>query len=75
MIGVDAALKFGAEVSSAAEEVGVKVPVRRWPFAWAALGVGVSDLKGSCKGRTTNLVESFLLHRQPFREVCSRDHY
>lgn len=35
VIGVDGALKCGAEVSSEADEVGVKVPVNRWPFAWA----------------------------------------
>lgn len=38
VIGVDAALKCGAEVSSAAEVVGLKVPVSRWPFAWAEFG-------------------------------------
>lgn len=42
VIGVDGALKCGADVRSEAEEVGVKVPVSRRPFAWAALGVFVN---------------------------------
>lgn len=33
--GVLGRLKWGAELSLAASLVGVKVPVRRWPFAWA----------------------------------------
>jgi hypothetical protein len=33
--GVDGALKWGAEVKEEASGVGTKVPVRRWPFAWA----------------------------------------
>tara|TARA_R110002003_G_scaffold196_5_gene15306 strand:+ start:12927 stop:13079 length:153 start_codon:yes stop_codon:yes gene_type:complete len=33
--GVDAALKCGADVRLEALVEGVKVPVRRWPFAWA----------------------------------------
>lgn len=33
--GVDGRAKWGAELSLAALSVGVKVPVRRWPFAWA----------------------------------------
>jgi hypothetical protein len=35
VIGVDEALKCGAEVSSEAAPVGMKIPVRSWPFACA----------------------------------------
>lgn len=35
MMGVEGAVKCGAELRSEAAEVGVKVPVRRWPLAWA----------------------------------------
>lgn len=38
VIGVEAALKWWALVSLLAAEVGVNVPVRRWPRAWAVRG-------------------------------------
>lgn len=34
-MGVEGEVKCGAEEREEAVEVGVKVPVRRWPFAWA----------------------------------------
>jgi hypothetical protein len=38
VIGVEGALKCGAEVSVEASPEGVKTPVRRWPFACAVVG-------------------------------------
>jgi hypothetical protein len=38
VMGVEVALKWWALVSLEAAEVGVKVPVRRWPRAWAVSG-------------------------------------
>lgn len=35
VIGVEGDVKWGAEVRVEAVGVGVKVPVRRWPLAWA----------------------------------------
>jgi len=35
VIGVEGALKCGAEDRLEAVDVGEKVPVSRWPFAWA----------------------------------------
>jgi hypothetical protein len=35
VIGVEEVLKCGADVRLAASAEGVKVPVRRWPLAWA----------------------------------------
>jgi hypothetical protein len=40
VIGVEAWLKCGAVVRVEAVVLGVKVPVRRWPFAWADCGLG-----------------------------------
>jgi hypothetical protein len=37
--GVEGAVKCGAEVKEEASGVGMKVPVRRWPFAWAVQDV------------------------------------
>lgn len=42
MIGVEGALKWGAVVRVEARRVGVKVPVRRVPRAWAGVRYGVS---------------------------------
>jgi hypothetical protein len=44
VIGVDDALKCGADVRSVAAAVGVKIPVRRCPFA-CAVGLGVAQLR------------------------------
>lgn len=38
VMGVEVALKWWAFVRVDALEVGVKVPVRRWPRAWAESG-------------------------------------
>jgi hypothetical protein len=38
VIGVEEALKCGADVSVEAPPEGVKTPVRRWPFACAVVG-------------------------------------
>jgi len=53
VIGVDVSLKCGADVSSEAAEAGTKVPVRRWPLAWAVSRVRVSAYtkKGKSRGR------------------------
>lgn len=37
--GVEGRLKCGAEERVEAVGEGVKVPVRRWPFAWAICGL------------------------------------
>jgi hypothetical protein len=64
VIGVNEALKCGAEVKDEASAVGVKVPVRRCPFACAVRDVvsalvgnkanrylGCSQHRGSCADR------------------------